>query len=290
MRQTNDPSIGPVDGRYVHRVSASETFVGEASPLGRDRFSVPAVWPRVHGTYRMGAHPPDALLLCETFRQASYVVCHMQRGVPLGRKFLLSHMALSGVSLLGGPRVPVAPTVTVDIVELGRVESESASVRVAGEIALPGAFRASLTASGAILSERIYRRVRGGLAPSGPAAAPGAHAGRAPSSNTVLASGNGEPNTWRLVVNTAHPSHFDHPLDHVPGSLLLDAARSAMRAALGRPEAEPTSIDASFQGFVELAEPTKVRLADGGESMTVDFFQRGEHRARVDLVPPRAAS
>ncbi|MDQ4501342.1 AfsA-related hotdog domain-containing protein [Sinomonas sp. ASV322] len=287
MRQTNGSTTHPVDGRYVHRVSVSETFVGPASHVGGNRFSVPAVWPRVHGTYRVGSTPPDSLLLCETFRQASYVVCHTQRGVPLGRKFLLSQMALHDVRPLEDPERPETPTVTVDVVELGRVESESAPVRVAGEIALPGGFRATLAASGAILSERIYQRVRGDL----PARRDGAtHAGRAPSSSAVLAPGNGEPNSWSLVVDTAHPSHFDHPLDHVPGSLLLDAARSAMRTALGQPEAEPASIDASFAHFVELAEPTEVQLVTDGESMTVDFVQRGASRARISLGTPKASA
>ncbi|WP_268254571.1 AfsA-related hotdog domain-containing protein, partial [Streptomyces humidus] len=53
----------------------------------------------------------------------------------------------------------------------------------------------------------------------------------------------------------SHPVLFDHPADHVPGMLLLEAARQSAHAATHPRPGLPTSLDATFTQYVELDTP-----------------------------------
>jgi hypothetical protein len=67
-------------------------------------------------------------------------------------------------------------------------------------------------------------------------------------------------NEWELRVDTAHPVLFDHPCDHVPGMLLLEALRQGACARLGLPDAHLESLGVTFHRFAELDERATIRL------------------------------
>ncbi|MGW1769961.1 AfsA-related hotdog domain-containing protein, partial [Streptomyces sp. NPDC002073] len=91
----------------------------------------------------------------------------------------------------------------------------------------------------------------------------------------VVLSPTGEADRWQLRVDTSHPVLFDHPVDHVPGMLLLEAARQAAfactpaTAAYADPSADaagssatpaqgpcwPVSMDVGFRRYVEFDSP-----------------------------------
>jgi hypothetical protein len=56
-------------------------------------------------------------------------------------------------------------------------------------------------------------------------------------------------------VDTRHPVLFDHPVDHVPGMLLMEAARQATAATLERSSFVPLGMASEFKRYVELDEP-----------------------------------
>jgi hypothetical protein len=92
------------------------------------------------------------------------------------------------------------------------------------------------TGSGTLswLPERTFQALRarnGGPPPTvatitSEPAAPVATPYRA-ASDSLLAAGDPLPDRCRLLIPLSHPVYFDHPLDHVPGMLLLDAAWQA---------------------------------------------------------------
>ncbi|WP_405881714.1 AfsA-related hotdog domain-containing protein [Streptomyces sp. NBC_00169] len=62
------------------------------------------------------------------------------------------------------------------------------------------------------------------------------------------------PHTWQLRTDTRHPVLFDHPVDHIPGMVLLEAARQATTAHLGHPTL-PLTLTTTFTNYAELDTP-----------------------------------
>lgn len=127
-------------------------------------------------------------------------------------------------------------------------------------------------------SPAVYRRLRDGrlstpapTAPSTTAATaatplPPATVGRTSGFDVVLASSE-TPQRWQLRVDTSHPILFDHPDDHIPGMVLLEAARQAA-VAMSPPGRTliPASMDSTFHRYVEFDSPCWIeaeQLADG---------------------------
>lgn len=71
----------------------------------------------------------------------------------------------------------------------------------------------------------------------------------------VVLSPTGEPDRWQLRMDTRHPVLFDHQVDHVPGMVLLEAARQAATAVLGGPSILPVGLDCEFHKYAELDLP-----------------------------------
>jgi len=78
-----------------------------------------------------------------------------------------------------------------------------------------------------------------------------------------------EPRTWRasVIIERDDPTFFDHPLDHVPGLLLIEAMKQAAVAGACREqqidhaEVVPWSLHAKFSRVAEFA-PDVICLAE----------------------------
>lgn len=77
----------------------------------------------------------------------------------------------------------------------------------------------------------------------------------------------------QLIVNEEHPFFFDHPLDHVPGTLLIEGVLQLVNRVLVTEDPDNSSlkpyvktINISFRRWVEKAAPVdvSVRLKSGG--------------------------
>jgi hypothetical protein len=86
-------------------------------------------------------------------------------------------------------------------------------------------------------------------------------------------------NTWQLRVDQSHAVLFDHPVDHVPGMVLMEAARQAALLTVGEPDALPVRCHFTFDKYVELDAPTIVTAAPmppairGNRGVEVKFEQ-----------------
>ncbi|MFD3860010.1 AtaL-like protein, partial [Streptomyces cyaneofuscatus] len=80
------------------------------------------------------------------------------------------------------------------------------------------------------------------------------HVGRSSVRDVVLSPTN-TAHQWQLRVDTTHTVLFDHPHDHVPGMVLLEAADQIARAEAQPQAAIPVAFDTTFRRYVEFDRP-----------------------------------
>jgi hypothetical protein len=280
-----------VPRQLVHRAAVAETLLTGWSRIAADRFSVSAQWPRAHGLHVSPDRSAyDPLLVVETVRQSGTLIAHTEYEVPLDHHFVLQEFQVDTFPRhLAVGAVPAELTVEVTFVDVqyrgrrpvGAVYT--AEVLRGGEL-VATARRVAFTCT----SEPVYRRLRGGRTAAAvtplplPPALPPATVGRALPEDVVLAPATGR-NLWQLRIDTAHPVFFDHPLDHVPGMLLLEAARQAVRAHTGGSRS-PVSFRIAFHRYAELDAPVWIEATEGSGSDVQVIGRQGDSPVFVCAV------
>jgi hypothetical protein len=259
-----------VPRQLVHRAAVAETLLTGWRRIAADRFSVSAQWPRAHGLHvSTDRSAYDPLLVVETVRQSGTLLTHTEYDVPLDHHFVLQefHVTTRPQHLAVGS-VPAELTVEVAFTDVQYRGRRPVGARYTAEV-LRGGERVATASNVAFTctSEPVYRRLRGGRSPATvaplplPPALPPAAVGRVLPADVVLAPAE-RPDRWQLRIDTAHPVFFDHPLDHAPGMLLLEAVRQAVRARSGGARA-PVSFRIAFHRYAELDQPAWIEATDG---------------------------
>jgi hypothetical protein len=252
-----------VPKEFVHRASIAEVLLTDWQRTGEDRFTVSAQWPRGHSFFTPVEDRHDPLIAAETIRQSGLLLAHAEFAVPLDHSFVMHDLTLTvdPAHLLVGP-APASLTIDVTCCDITRRRGRLASLRYRTVLRRAGHVVATGDASCACTPPAVYRRLRGERrhhTPPLPLTAPTAPqtVGRTSPTDVVLTP-LAEPGTWQLRVDTRHPVLFDHPLDHIPGMLLLEAARQATSACLGRPS-PPLSLSTAFTNYAELDAPCRIQ-------------------------------
>ncbi|MFE6618923.1 ScbA/BarX family gamma-butyrolactone biosynthesis protein [Streptomyces sp. NPDC057740] len=251
-----------VPRQLVHRASVAETFLTGATSIDTDRFTVFAEWPRAHQLHvspDRSAYEP--LLVAETVRQAGTLIAHTAYEVPLGHQFVLQELRITTrpEHLVMGA-TPAEPVLHIEVVDVTRRGGRPAGFRYDVEIRLGEELVGTAHVAATWTSAAVYRRLRGGRTAAtvsalpAPQGLPPAVVGRALPEDVVLAPA-GRSDGWQLRVDTGHAVFFDHPLDHVPGMLLLEAARQAVRAGVRGTHRTAASFHAVFHQYAELDLP-----------------------------------
>ncbi|MFD6142356.1 ScbA/BarX family gamma-butyrolactone biosynthesis protein [Promicromonospora sp. NPDC060271] len=315
---------------YVHRRAVAEVFVTDTSAAGE---------PGTDGTYRVAAQLPrghlmqegpvlDYSLLVETVRQAAVSVSHRHLGIPLGLAFLFRDLDVEvddPDALRVGARpahLEVGTTIEAQRTVGGRVTG----VRFSGRVFVDG--RLALTGQGSLmvmtpaewkslreLGRRHSVSAAGPLSQSAPSPSAQPPSTQPPSPARPRTVGRRDPRNVvvsrpvlvgrrraesLLHVDTGHPYLFDHPLDHAPGNLLLEAARQSAAAAVSLAHGGPQpaglvvlACTGSFDAFVELDLPTQVvtevaELTKRGAltacSTRTSILHAGRVAAQIDLT------
>ncbi|MFE6229172.1 MULTISPECIES: ScbA/BarX family gamma-butyrolactone biosynthesis protein [unclassified Streptomyces] len=270
----------PVPAEFVHRANPADILPTGWTRSAENRFSITARWPAEHPFFvpHAGDHH-DPLLVAETMRQATMLVSHAEFGVPEDDQFVMWDLSYDAVAEEmtrdGGPAEISVDLLCSDVKTRGRGLREMRTTLV---LSRDGRRLASGGGGITCTSAAAYRRMRGDRmaaasrpVPLLPAVDPRT-VGRDREKDVVLAPG-GTEGRWRLRVDTTHPTLFRRANDHVPGMLLLEAARQAAAAATGDPGLLPVGLDARFHRYVELDEPCWIEA----EVLT------GLHRAGVTV-------
>ncbi|MFE9023427.1 ScbA/BarX family gamma-butyrolactone biosynthesis protein [Streptomyces sp. NPDC007808] len=289
-----------VPREFVHRAAVAEVLLTGWEPVPQgslDSFVVRAQWPRGHSLFAQSGGYQDPMLLVESVRQVGSLLAHAEFAVPFGHQFMMRDIAITATAdlLLATPK-PTEVELHTECRDVVRRGANLADMRYDVTALIGGVALATASAAFRCISPGVYRRLRGGRptgttqvvgAPVDPAAV-----GRCSAENVVLteemAAVDGR-RSWGLRIDSSHPIFFDHPVDHIPGMVLLEAARQAAYAATGRPDMLVTGISATFTRYAELDAPCRIEAVPGmpvaGETpVRVTGVQEGEKVFVADLT------
>ncbi|WIB00391.1 ScbA/BarX family gamma-butyrolactone biosynthesis protein [Curtobacterium sp. MCBA15_012] len=254
-----------VPGHLVHRRWLSDVLVTEAYSTGRETFLAGAQWPRNHRLLGR-TRQVDPALVAETVRQLAIYLAHTAFGVPLDAAFLMPSMRLSTAART----VQTGEAISIH----ARVVDVRRSARGVSAFTLEATFEdgdgavGQAVAAARIIDRRTYQRTRNGRTPVTPRVDGPSRRG-----GLDLLAPTDRAGVSLLVVDTGEPAWFDHPLDHVPGMLLLSAAQQAVSAAGG--PGDLSTMELVYDAVVELDEPCTVTVTDDGDTWRVSFEQSG---------------
>ncbi|MFE1289752.1 ScbA/BarX family gamma-butyrolactone biosynthesis protein [Streptomyces sp. NPDC058751] len=299
VREQAGGSLAPVPQSYTHKTRPEEVLLRTWERTGPDAFTVTAQWPRDHRFYRTRHGLLDPMLLSETIRQTLPLLSHGAYAVPFGHQLLWQdldwHIVAPGPETPAGPEGRPAPHTGPDPASAGlegpsalRAGTGTAPALVELRITCPkvtyrrdrasaialtvqvlrdGAPFATARSRFTIQDRAVYERLRGRYAdlaavrvlPLSPPASP-RPVGRDGFEDVVL-SPTHVRDRWHLRADTTHPILFDHPVDHAPGMLLLEAARQAAQALAHPAPTVAVGMESVFTRYAELDVPCWI-LAD----------------------------
>ncbi|MFJ2580429.1 AfsA-related hotdog domain-containing protein [Kitasatospora aureofaciens] len=293
-----EPATGSaIAQKLVHKSDADEVFLTFWRRTGPDSFSVTAHWPSDRPFYRAADGGFEPLLVTETVRQLFPLICHVGYDTPFDHHLVWeSYRYELDPAVLRCDGGPIELELRVVCSELVHRRSHLAGMTMDVDLLRDGNRLASACSRFTVQAHGIYVRLRGGnsdsiqamaAAPAAPEGISAEYAGRPDRADVVLsdippggrpeaisgaipepipeAMADGMPEAaagnlraWWLRVDTAHRKFFDHPVDHAPGMLLLEAARQAARAALHPLPALPVAMSAAFHRYVDLDAPCRI--------------------------------
>jgi hypothetical protein len=247
--------------QYAGKINLAEVLVTRLRRLDDNTYTVALRWPRTHAFYAPTHQGYNPLLFVESVRQSLSVISYGGLDVPMEHRMSWEFLGCEVVrTALYGGTVPAAVEIDVRLEPVTR--RRLGSIRFAA--------RAHATRDGLPLGTAelkytahppaIYRRLRGrnaSVAQAGartlppPPPIPATLAGRTSERDVVLARGDG-PRRWLLRADVTHPILFDHPHDHIPGMVLLEAACQAVQADAAPARITPIALTSTFFRYVEL--------------------------------------
>ncbi|WP_066953307.1 ScbA/BarX family gamma-butyrolactone biosynthesis protein [Streptomyces lushanensis] len=266
----------------MHRTRRQDVVPTGWVRVAENRFLVRGTWPEDHSFFmpRDGLH--DVLLLVESMRQSTILIGHGAYDVPMDHHFLMwgldftSHPEHLGLDGTRDVEMEVAFSETTQ--RAGRLSGmhSHVTVRRGGRTAGTGVSRIKL------LSARTYARIRGDLLRATHTAAPGAGApshtvGRTRPEDVLLIP-TSRSDRWQLRVDTGHSTLYQGRKDHVPGMVLIEAARQAAHAVMGPAALRPRQGRNAFSRYAEFRSPLWIEASPGPRenTVTVTGHQEGE--------------
>lgn len=309
--------------RLVHRSALAEVFLTDFRSVDEHSFHAAAQLPPRHFYYsdhttRVAMHDPLAVF--EAVRQMLLCAMHLQHDAGPDTKSITATASLE----VTDPE-PLRRSGALDLTLLGSVllekKYEGATSRVVHrvQVLVDGREAGVITVDTAQRPNAVYDKLRHGHrttpppmsdtlpAPTDATLPPVWLVGRERAENVVVenARTEGDALIAELRVPVAHSSMFDHAQDHVPGPVMMEAARQASLLLAADHQGLSTSslhlayISAEYLRFAELDAPIAVvtRLMpdpiDGGRWTEVSFQQDGTDvarmRVRLDSVVSAAA-
>ncbi|MEU3188165.1 ScbA/BarX family gamma-butyrolactone biosynthesis protein [Streptomyces sp. NPDC006923] len=297
-----DTSVGDIAGdvrpltwsrtvarEMVHRSSVAEVLLTDVRRLESGDFEAGASWSRSHPTFpRDGAGLHSPLVIVETLRQLGIYIPLRYFAVPMSSRSLISDLYF-GIDPSVEPRAVTGATSVTCLVRVSEVrrgpDDAVTGLRLHVRFSAYGVPFAQAGGGARFLDGDQYAARREGRTES---VVPGAEAARMtrPDARSVGVAGEGDVvigldggGVLVAPADPAHPFFFDHVTDHVPGMVLLEAARQAAAVESGGTLLRPASGRLKAARFVEFGPPARVLCVPHHATCVFRFFQDGEQKA-----------
>ncbi|MET8824627.1 ScbA/BarX family gamma-butyrolactone biosynthesis protein [Streptomyces sp. NPDC004608] len=302
-----------VPREMVHRTSVAEVLLTDVRRIDENRFLAAACWPRSHPTFPLdGPSTHHPLMVAETLRQLGIYIPLRYFGVAPDARFLITDLFFTIDPALAPRAVRGASQVSCRVWADGlRTERDGTAtgLRLRVEFLAGPVVFARAGGGARFLSAPRYAALRGplvaarqppptaGLLRPAPArlgvahprdvvvgllAAPDSALHDTPGPLGSMTPGHG-PRPVRQVVTDAadpwHPFFYDHATDHVPGMVLLEAARQAAALASDGELVRLTGARLKALRFTEFAPLARVVAVPHHHTCVFRIEQNGERRA-----------
>lgn len=283
----------------VHRSADDEVLITGATRLDQDNYLVGVVWRRDHRTFDAadGRHSP--LMVAEAIRQACIYVGVNFLDVSLDTQFVIRelHFSIDPQAAPTADRDTTKVLLAVQLSETRRDAVTGRPVALAMEATFSAGGRQFATAGGSarLFDREAYADLRA-TAPvdrTRPTGAPERphpdDVGVTTAEDVMLArSGDG---SWAIApADPGHPFFFDHWVDHLPGMLLLEAARQYALLHLGDADLGLTGLRMRPLKFTETQPPPHFDTVGSatGDRFTFRLQQSGQCVLEGELRLTRA--
>ncbi|WP_327695941.1 ScbA/BarX family gamma-butyrolactone biosynthesis protein [Streptomyces sp. NBC_00459] len=248
----------------VHKHDAGQVLLVGLKRLAEDEFLVAADWTDTSGLVGAGDQGQDsAVLLTETIRQTFPLLSHAGYDVPFGHRLLWSEYRYAlNLDTLREGGIGGRPDLHIRCYDVVRRRDRVTALSLDITVLRDGEQLATAHTRFTIQQPAIYERLRGSygdahrmleLARSRPLPPPASGAGE--EFRDAVLSPTDATDRWQLRIDTHHPMYFDHPSDHAPGILLLEAAKQAVRTMRHPRVGVAEAMETVFHRYVELDSP-----------------------------------
>lgn len=259
-----------VEKYLVHKSFNSEVFLTDYHKINQHTFEIAAFLPRTHIYYNdtLEHTKHDIALLFEIFRQSSIFIAHKFYDAALDSKFIFdsADFAILNNEVLDNSLQNYQALVKINVLKVKYKKGLNYGLLLDMHLFINFKEYSKKTMDMSWLSPKIYQRVRGELANSNMNIALDVMSispkllGRNNATNIVIAQLLQQTQYFQatIIPNQKHPVFFDHPLDHIPASLLFEALRqSALLAIKHFYHLAPANVQLSkakmnFKAFCEL--------------------------------------
>jgi hypothetical protein len=296
-RMSNVSYTTTIPRELVHKHATESVLLTDVVPLGRTRFLCAGQVPREHRLFN-DSMPPcydryDLMLIIELARQGGLTVTHRELGVPVSYQTVFSYLEITTFDPEPNEPMTVPSPVLMDLNIAKRYHgSGSDQARRRTDVTLAGLDMKitfvidELPIATAAGSFRLYpppeynamrAHVRG-MKPiedapplEVPAPVDADAVGRIEPDNVVIGDVKVRDGKFDAAVrdDSTHAFFYDHPLDHMPGTLMCEAYRQlAIYAAAEMHDLDPhtavvTNINSTFTNFGEPELPMRVAASVG---------------------------
>lgn len=232
-----------VEKHLVHKAFNSEVFLIDSHRLDENTFEIAAFLPRSHIYYNdtQNSTRHDVSALLEVFRQCSIFVAHEFYGVALNSKFIFDSAdfkVLHNEILENSPQ-SYQSIIKITILQVKHKRGNNYGLLLDMQLFIGSKKYATKIMDMSWFAPKIYEKLRGKVAnenytPLDNHQISSKSLGRNATTNIVITQFLQESQYFQttIIPNQAHPAFFDHPLDHIPASLLIEALRQSSLLAI----------------------------------------------------------